>query len=398
MQPVSVKERIISLDVLRGIAVLGILIMNIQSFSMPTAAYINPDAYGELTGANRWIWILSHMLASEKFMSIFSILFGAGILIFSERAIAKGKNSATLHYKRMWWLLLFGLLHAYLLWYGDILFKYSICGMLVFLFRNMRPSRLVWISLGFFLVPVCITLFFGWSIPYWPEESLRQTMHSWKPPDEVLEHTLELMRGTWVEQMQERVPTSLFMQTSFFLMETFWRITSMMLLGMALYKWNVLSAARGSTFYTRMVFIGFTVGPGLSALGVIMNFKHNWSLEYSMFQGSLFNYFGSVALALGYTGLIMLICRSGRNRVFTRIFASAGRMAFTNYLLMTLICTTLFYGHGFGIYGRVERVTQALIIPGIWILLLWVSSLWLKRFRYGPLEWLWRTLTYGSLA
>jgi uncharacterized protein len=124
--PTVSANRIISLDILRGVAVLGILIMNIQSFSMPSAAYINPTAYGDLTGLNKWIWILSHLLASEKFMSIFSMLFGAGVVLFTGNAESRGSNSAALHYRRMGWLLLFGFIHAYLLWYGDILVSYSI--------------------------------------------------------------------------------------------------------------------------------------------------------------------------------------------------------------------------------------------------------------------------------
>ncbi len=138
-EPVSERERIFTLDVLRGFAVLGILPMNIQDFSMPGAAYLNPTAYGDLHGANYWVWLLSHLLADEKFMTIFSMLFGAGIFLMTSRIEAAGQPSAALHYRRMGWLVLFGLLHAYLLWSGDILFSYGVCGLLVFLFRKWRP-------------------------------------------------------------------------------------------------------------------------------------------------------------------------------------------------------------------------------------------------------------------
>ena len=166
--PLHQQERILSIDILRGLAVLGILVMNIQHFSMPQAAYINPTAYGDLNGLNRWVWILSHMLASEKFMSIFSMLFGASLLLFTRRAEIKGRNSAQLHYRRMFWLLLFGMMHAYLLWSGDILVSYSICGMLVYLFRNKGPLTLLGIAFAFFVVPLLMSLFFAWSMPYWP--------------------------------------------------------------------------------------------------------------------------------------------------------------------------------------------------------------------------------------
>ena len=254
--PLSQQDRILSIDLLRGLAVLGILIMNIQHFSMPQAAYLNPAAYGDLNGVNKWVWILSHVLAREKFMGIFSMLFGAGIVLFAQRAEWKVMNSALLHYRRMLWLLIFGLLHAYLLWTGDILVSYSLCGMLVFPFRNRGPSTLVGIASAFFMIPLLLNLYFGWSLPYWPEETLQFTMESWKPGLELLQHQLEVYRSSWWDQMELRVPGSMFMQSGYFLMESFWQVTALMLLGMALYKWRVISAGRSSRFYWRMVLIG----------------------------------------------------------------------------------------------------------------------------------------------
>ena len=387
-------NRIISLDILRGLAVLGILIMNIQSFSMPSAAYINPTAYGDLTGLNKLVWIFSHILAGQKFMSIFSMLFGAGVVIFSENAISKGKNCALLHYRRMGWLLVFGLIHGYLLWYGDILFTYGLCGMLVFLFRNISPRKLVWIGFGFFAVPMLLDSMAAFSMPYWPEETLQSTKQSWSPDKSYLDHYLAAYRGNWLEQMELRVPGTLFMQTGLFFMQTFWRVMSMMLLGMALFRWSILSAERSKGFYLRMTLIGLLSGTLLSALGVLLNFKHAWSMEFSMFLGKQFNYVGSVGMALGYVGLVMLMCKSASFQGIKQILSPVGRMAFTNYILSTLIGTFIFYGHGLGLFGSVERKIQILIVPGIWLVLLILSPLWLKRFRHGPLEWSWRRLTY----
>src|SRR5712692_4927581 len=142
-------ERIASLDVLRGLAVLGILVMNIQSFAMIEAAYSNPTAFGDLKGANYLVWLLSHVLADQKFMTIFSMLFGAGIVLMTGRREQAGRRSAAVHYRRMGVLALFGLLHAYLLWYGDILFSYALCGMVAYLFRRLRPQfLLLWGFLG----------------------------------------------------------------------------------------------------------------------------------------------------------------------------------------------------------------------------------------------------------
>jgi uncharacterized protein len=388
------KDRILSLDLLRGVAVLGILIMNIQHFSMPSAAYVNPTAYGDLNGLNRWVWIISHLVASQKFMAIFSLLFGAGVILFTEKAVEKGLNSAALHYRRMAWLLLFGLMHAYLLWTGDILVSYSLCGMLVYLFRNKPPAILIRIAFAFFLVPLLLDALFAWSMSYWPKEALLSTMESWMPGAEVIRHSLDVYRGGWLNQMELRVPGAIFMQTSLFFMGTFWRAMALMLLGMALYKWKILSAERSSEFYLRMAIIGLLIGYFLSGLGVYLNFKNGWTLEYSWFLGSKFNYVGAVAVALGYVALIMLISKSAGLEGIKRAISAVGRMAFSNYILMTLLCTFLFYGHGLGLYGSVERKYQVLVVLLIWALMLVISPLVLKRFRHGPLEWLWRALTY----
>ena len=394
LTPVLESDRISSIDLLRGVAVLGILIMNIQHFSMPTAAYINPTAYGDLSGLNRWVWIISHLVASGKFMSIFSILFGAGVLLFTGRAEKKGLNTATLHYRRMGWLLLFGLMHAYLLWTGDILVSYSFCGMLVFLFRNKRPAILIRIAFAFFLVPMLLDSLFAWSMPYWPREAMQSTMESWLPGAESIQHHLDVYRRGWMEQMELRVPGSLFMQSGYFMMKSFWKVTALMLLGMALFKWEVLSAGRSSRFYLRMALIGLVFGYLLSGLGVWLNFKMHWTLEFSMFLGAQFNYVGSLFVALGYIGVVMLISKSAYMHGLKNVLSSVGRMAFTNYILMTLVCTLIFYGHGWGLYGSVERKIQVLIVLAIWVLILIISPLWLKRFRFGPLERLWRILTY----
>jgi uncharacterized protein len=394
IEPFAPASRILSIDVLRGFAVLGILIMNIQSFSMIFEAYSNPTAYGDLTGLNKWVWVLSHLLASEKFMTIFSMLFGAGVLLFIDKARSAGKKAGSLHYRRNFWLLLFGMAHAYLIWYGDILVAYSLCAFFVYLFRNKKPITLLILGMIFFLVPVILYLFMGYSIPYWPKEQLELNMQNWKPSVEKIQEEVSNMQGSWSQQMEERVPTTVFMQAFVFLIYMFWRVTGLMLIGMALYKWEVLSALRSRIFYIRMSLIGLVLGYGIVGYGIYRNFQANWSYEYSMFIGSQFNYVASIGVALGYIGIIMLICKSDHFRQFRNIFSSVGKMAFTNYILMSLICTFIFYGHGLGLYGEVERTGQILMVFGIWILLMIISTLWLKHYRFGPLEWLWRSLTY----
>lgn len=392
--PTALSERIRSLDVLRGIAVLGILIMNIQSFAMIQAAYINPTAYGDLTGLNKGVWILSHVFACEKFMTLFSVLFGAGILLLTQRLESKGLSPAGVHYRRTFWLIVIALIHAYGFWYGDILFVYGLSALLVYLFRKASPRKLLIAGLVVLAVPSLLFLMFGLSIPYWPPEALESNMATWIPGPEAVAAEIAAYRGGWIKQMDNRIPASIFHQTFLLLVFYGWRVVGLMMAGMALFKWGVLSAERSNRFYRRAAFIGLGLGIPIVAAGVVLNFGENWRMEFSMFNGWQVNYWGSLAVAFGYIGLVMLFCRSNLWPGLKSLFSDVGRMAFSNYLLQTLICTTLFYGHGFGLFGRVERTDQFLIVLAIWIALVLFSRLWLRSFRFGPAEWLWRSLTY----
>lgn len=395
--PIRRTDRIESLDVLRGFALLGILIMNIQSFSMPGAVYINPTAYGDLTGVNLIVWTLSHLFADQKFMTIFSMLFGAGVCVFADRATAKSGKSAGLHYRRTAWLLVFGLLHAHLLWYGDVLYAYAMCGFVVYLFRNRTPRALVILGVVFALVPFVYSMLFGLSIPSFPAEAVASIRESWASTPEALARELEVYRGGWTGQLADRSGTAVFFETYLLLTLFFWRASGMMLLGMALYKTGVLSAACSDSFYRRMLLVGFAVGLTLSGIGVWHNFAHDWSMEFSMFLGSQWNYFGSVATALGYIGIVMLAVRAGLWEGLQNRLKAVGKTAFTNYILQTVLGTLIFYGHGLGLFGSVDRWQQVLVILAIWLLQLWLAPVWLGRYRYGPLEWLWRCLTYWRL-
>ncbi len=390
--PVAPSERIVAIDVLRGFAVLGILIMNIQSFSMIQAAYLNPTAYGDFTGIHRWVWTLSHLFADQKFLSIFSMLFGAGILLMTGRREAAGCSAVGLHYRRTFWLLLFGLAHGMLLWYGDILATYAVCALVAFLFRKVRPLPLSILGFLAFGVPLALWSFFGWSMPYWPPESLEQTTVIWRPDAVRIAGVLAAYRGSWLEQMPERLAGVVAHATFVFFTLIGWRAGGLMLIGMALYKWGVMAAQRTRRFYAILTAAGLGVGLPLIGLGILRNTATGWTFEYSMFLGSRFNYLGSFAVALGYIGAVMLVARSSGR--LTRLLAPVGRMAFTNYLVQTLICTLVFYGHGLGLFGKVERGPQILIVLAVWVFQIWFSGFWLRRFRFGPAEWLWRSLSY----
>jgi uncharacterized protein len=391
-------DRIESLDALRGVAVLGILLMNVQSFSMPEAAYINPTAYGDLSGGNGWAWLVSHVLADKKFMAIFSMLFGAGILLFTRRAEARGDAPTRLHVRRMLWLVVFGLAHAYLLWYGDILVAYGICGLLVHPLRRLAPGRRLVLGLAVMAVASAIALAEGTAWPQRPAaERAAIVEENWAPPPEFVDEELAAYRGSWADQMSLRVPVAWTLQTDYFLRAELWRVAGLMLVGMSLFQWGVLGAERSRRFYRRMILLGAGIGIPLTLLGVHLNRAHAWSPDYALFFGPLVNQWASLPLALAWTGLVMLAClRPGLAPLLAPLKA-VGRMAFTNYILETVLCTTIFYGHGLGLFGSVDRLGQLLLVLGIWVLLLGTSVAWLRTFRLGPLEWAWRALTYGRV-
>lgn len=392
---VAPAERQVQLDVLRGLAVLGILVLNIQAFSMPIAAYTNPTVWGDLTGVNYAVWLLGHLLADQKFMALFSVLFGAGIVLFAERAQASGHSSTALHYRRMFWLLLVGLAHAYLLWFGDILVLYAVCGAVVFWARRWSIANLLVTGLLVLSVSSLIYLFIGLSLPHWPDAQVAaMTDESWQPTAEVLARELAAYRGGWLAQMEQRVPTVIMFQTFVLVIWGFWRAAGLMLIGMALYKSGILSGTRPAGTYLAFIAVAALIGLPLVAYGVYWNTGNEWAIS-SMFLGTQFNYWGSVLVMLGWIGALTLVYQRGAMRWLTSRLAAVGRMAFSNYLMQTVICVSLFYGHGLGWYGEVERSGQILVVFAIWALQLWYSPLWLSRFRQGPMEWLWRRLTYG---
>jgi uncharacterized protein len=378
--------------------VLGILIMNIQSFSMIGAAYLNPYAYGDLSGANYAVWFLSHLLADSKFMTVFSLLFGAGVVLMASRREAAGKPTAGVHYRRMFWLVVFGLLHGLFLWYGDILFAYGVCGLLIYLFRRRSPRFLLIVGSLVVGVASLLTMFWQVTMPYWPPEAVESVETEWwMPPPEAVRNELDAYRGGWSAQQPQRAAKATFMETNHFLTETMWRAGGLMLIGMALFKLGIFGAERSRSFYLRMTSLGFGLGlPGV-VYGVLYRNDSGWDVRSAFFGGSQFNYWGSLFFAAGWIGMVMLVCqRPGWGRV-TRLLAAVGRMALSCYLLQTIICTTIFYGHGLGLYGSVERVGQALIVVAVWAAMLMLCPLWLRHFHFGPFEWLWRSLTYMKL-
>jgi uncharacterized protein len=395
LHPTSQPERIVSLDVLRGVAVLGILMLNIQSYAMPAPAYGNPHAFGDMTGINGWIWYVSRLLGSLKFLAIFGMLFGAGIVMQSDRCAACGRGAAGLHYRRMGWLLLFGLLHAHLIWFGDILYAYALCGMVVFPLRKLSASWQISLGVLTLLGSTTFSLWMGLGMADLAavdtQSGMNEAVAAWEYQ---IQEELTTYRADWLTQQPLRMKTAWMFETLLFAMQIGWRSAGMMLIGMGLYKLGVFSARRSVRCYTGLVAVAVLIGVPIFAYGIRQNESAGWVRGSAYHVTKFYSYWANQLIALGWVGLVMLACKARALRAGTRLLAAAGRMALSCYLLESIIATLIFYGHGLGQFGRFERWQQFATVLAIWVFLLLFCKTWLGEYRYGPFEWLWRSLTY----
>ncbi|HAA10585.1 MAG TPA: hypothetical protein DCE41_02365 [Cytophagales bacterium] len=387
-------SRLQSLDVIRGIAILGILLMNIQVFSMIGQAYGNPTAYGDFSGANRWVWIFSHVLADQKFMTIFSLLFGASMMLIIQGAQRKERSALGLHYRRNFWLLIIGLAHAYLIWYGDILTPYALCALLLYPAYKLSPKAAIIIGAILFTVPSVLETSLGLSMPYWPQEEILALQGDWLPRPELVQREISAYQGSMLEQLNMRAHTAFMLQTTVMPLHILWRVLGLMLMGMALFKTGFLGGGLSIITYRRTALWAGLPGLALVLIGVVSNLQANFDITYSMLLGSQWNYWGSLGMALAYISLIILWVKSPAGQKLKARFSAVGRMALSNYLIQSLIGAFIFYG--LGLFGEVSRVGQFLVVLGIWALQLTYSPWWMARFHYGPFEWAWRSLTQGK--
>jgi uncharacterized protein len=384
--------RVASLDLLRGVAILGILPMNILAFALVPAAYQNPLAMGELSSGEWWSWRFSHLLFDQRFMTIFALLFGAGIALFDRRPWRQGASGAGRFYRRMAWLLAFGLVHAYGLWHGDILVTYALCAMLVFPLRRLGAIWLVSIALPLLLVPIGAWLLLAIAMPLMPPDALAEMQAGWFPPPEQIRATIAAMQGSWLEQMPERAANAALMQTVVFGFWSLWRVTALMLLGIALLRSGFFSATWPRSAYLAGAATGFALGLAISGWGLARNEAIAYAMDDAMSIGSIFNYFGSLFGGFGWACLILFRATIWRPAWLLPSLEAVGRTSFSNYLFQTLACTTIFNGHGLGWFGLVDRVHLWLVVVGVWIAQIVLTGLWLRAFAIGPIEWLWRSL------
>lgn len=415
--PVSVDERKHAVDMLRGVAVLGILVMNIYAFAMSFTAYSNPLADGGTEPWNIGTWIFTHIFFDQKFMTIFSMLFGAGLIMMKQRADARGVRYGKVWYRRNFWLLIIGMTHGYLIWMGDILFHYALVGMLVYVFRNKSPKTLI--IIGLVLLPVAPLLNAAGGF-YMEKLSVRVVeIEQLQDAGEALTEEQEAALDEWAgmstflgdpevqvakdndgylasypDVVEYRLPTVAMMHSKATLYFIIWRVGGLMLIGMAFMKLGIISGDRDAGFYRRMMLLGYAFGLPIVVYSAWNLSVHQWDAMWAFRIGMLPNYIGSVLVAFGHIGLVLLLVKTGKMQNMMRRFAAVGRMAFTNYLMHSLILTTIFYGYGFGLYGQIPRIWQMGFVVAVLGLQLWLSPVWLRHFRYGPAEWLWRSLTY----
>lgn len=381
-------DRLISIDALRGVAVLGILMMNVQGFAMTPFAYDDPTMQMDLTGGNLTVWALAHTFFQMKFITIFSTLFGAGIVMMVGESEDTGR-----HYPRMQWLLLIGAIHAYILWWGDILVTYALLGMLAVKARRLAPLALtVW---GFVLILVSALVMVGGgylgTLFATPEAAAQET--------EMLTGWIESMTAAYQAGFIDRLPwnagMALMGQVAGMIMLGA-RTLGLMFIGMALFKTGFLSASWSMARYAVLTALTLPAGIWLSHLGTQTMIAGDFSAQASADSNAI-AYFASLGLAFGYAAAVMLLAKIGVFRLLLMPFAATGRMAFTNYIAQTLIMTFIFVGTpGLGLFGTMERVDQAKLVLIVWAVQLVWSPLWLSLFRFGPLEWVWRSLTYGK--
>ncbi len=425
--PVSQQERITILDSLRGIAILGILLMNIPGFGLPA-----PLCYGDLSvlnettkGINFKTWYFIELSVAGTQRALFSMLFGAGIILFIGRKekSADGLMPAEYFFRRQLWLLFFGLINAFvLLWFWDILFQYAIAGMLLFAFRRLSAKNLI--------IAAIICLFIQIGRDYvllarekkiistgemlskmdtskikftedqkekfgaWTSLKEKSTKESKKKQ---MEKSLRKVRGNYAGFYEYQSERSFNTEVNY-TYNGIWDILIFMFIGMALYKNGILLGNAPIKTYWIMTIVGLGLGVFLTRYWLQMFIKLNFDNYQYIKQASLELYeLVRTIRSIGILGLILLLHKSGLFKWFFALMRPVGQMAFTNYLMQSLLVGLFFYGIGFGMYGKLQFHQIYYVVAATWLLQIIWSHIWLHFFRFGPLEWAWRSLTYWKL-
>lgn len=415
LQPNAGDQRIFALDALRGVAVLGIFAINIIGFGLPDIGFSNPVVAGGDGALNFGLWTVTTVLVEGSMRGLFSIMFGAGIVLFCSRAPYPDSPIAVadLYYRRTLWLVAFGLVHSYaLLMPGDILLIYGLAGLVLFPFRAL-PGRtsatlacvlmlgIMASNLASELPETELARQFA-SLPVTEadrSEEQREIALQWQevraanwPPSDQIDAEIAARTGSVAMVYADNTRLVIGNSSASGLL---WWVADgafMMLLGMALFRWGVLTGQCSTPIYARMAVSGYLIGIALRSWFV----GQRWDAEFSpiLWAWSVFDQVGRVAMTLGHIGLFFLLWRRLRESAIMRALTAAGRMALTNYIGQTIIANLIFTGVGLGLYGMLDRAQLYALMLVVWVVQLGGSVWWLQSFRYGPLEWCWRSLTY----
>ena len=415
--PLQQQDRLVSLDIIRGVALFGILLMNITGMGLPYA-YSDPTVYGGATGADLWAWITTSMLFEGTQRGLFSLLFG---LACSCSPIASRPGAAmrpTCSFRRNLWLVGFGIVHAYLLlWTGEILYAYGVTALFVFAFRRATPRTLITIALAGLLIGAAwyqLEAYEGRrkytafqeaqtartsgatlsrkqtkALEAWPE-----LVGHMKPSAEKIQDKLEAMRGSYSSVFRHQAPI-VAESESWMQYRYFFDIFSMMLIGMALFKMGLLNLGHPRRPYVWMVMVGYGIGLTVNFFEVRHLLNHGFDV-FARLRVEVSYDVGRLAMTTGHVGLLMLFCNSGWLGWLQRRLAAVGQMALSNYVTHSVVAALVFYGFGFGLYGHLARHQLYYVVFSIWTFQLVISPIWLAHYRFGPVEWLWRSLTYGQ--
>jgi uncharacterized protein len=419
--PVLQKERIDILDSLRGVAILGILLMNIPAFAWSVIGH-DPSIKNEFGTINYYIWKFVDWIPDGTQRALFSMLFGAGIILFVS---GKGKtNDAVLpldyFLRRQLWLIFFGLVNIYIfLWRGDILFDYGCYGFLMLTFRLWSPKKLL-IAAG-----VCFLLMLAReNRDLYQDKKIIARGEAVERIDTVKTKITDEQKG-YLSAMQEfkeessheshikrnekgnRRATGCYENLYDYRVEQYfntfltytyfgiWDVLLFMFIGMAFFKMGILTGKASTKLYAAMCVIGLGLGAWIAWLQLQPTIENHFNrFEYTKHVSISFYEAGRTLRALGILGFLMLLYKSNFFNWFFKLMRPVGQMAFTNYLAQSIMCGIIFYGIGFGLYGKLQRYEVYLVVLCIWLLQIVWSHVWLRYFSYGPFEWIWRQLTY----
>lgn len=371
------------LDFLRGIAVLGILLVNIYSFALPEAMRFNPHLLNNASSLDILCWYFINIFIDGKFISLLSLCFGASIYLFSQQ-----HSHQELQKRRLFWLAVLGSLHGYLLWSGDVLFSYALMGFFAWRCRDWSDRRLLKMAVTLTVALGLLMLLFG----FLPPEYLADLGGS-RSAEGIAEEVHARQQSWWI-QAPERIWDVLALQ--FAVIFNGWFFFAIMLVGIVIARRGWFARGISPAICYQLLLMTLLPGALLVVVSLYINNQRYFAADYFYIIGLQLHLWGSELMALGYAFLLLCWLRQGGLRIPLRLLVPVGKMALSLYILQTLICTFLFYGFGAGLFAHFSLSQLILIVVAIWVFQILLANLWLRNFYFGPLEYLWRRLSYSE--